>query len=72
MNFVEKKLTLTDVFYISELNENLLLIEAVSRHRVTVKFELKSILFKHNRSIVATTNQHSLIYIVRSLSRKVY
>ena len=71
MNFTEKKLTLTDVLYISELNRNLLSIEAVSRHRVTVEFRLKSILFKHNESVVATVNQHSSVYIVKSLSRKV-
>ena len=71
INFTEKKLTLIDVLYVSKLNENLLLIEAVSRHRVTVKLELKSILFKHNRSVIVTANQCSLIYIVRSLSRKV-
>ena len=71
LNFVEKKLTLTDVFYIFKLNRNLLLIEAVSRHRVTVKFRLKSVLFKHNRSVIATANQYSSVYIVRSLSRKV-
>ena len=61
VNFVEKKLILTDVLYISELNENLLSIETVSRHKVTVKFELKSVLFKHNESVVATTNQHSSV-----------
>ena len=71
MNFAEKKLTLTDVLCIFKLNRNLLLIKAVSRHRVTVKFRLKSVLFKHNRSVIATANQHSSVYIIRSLSRKV-
>ena len=71
INFIEKKLTLTDVLYISELNKNLLLIKAVSRYRVTVEFKLKSILFKHNESVIATVNQHSSVYIVRSLSEKV-
>ena len=71
VNFIEKKLTLTDVLYISKLNESLLLIEAVSRHEVTVKFRLKSVLFKHNRSVIATANQYSSVYIIRSLSKKV-
>ena len=71
VNFAEKKLTLIDVLYIFKLNKNLLLIEAVSRHRVTVKFKLKSVLFKHNRSVIATANQYSSVYIVRSLSEKV-
>ena len=71
VNFAEKKLTLTDVLYVSKLNKNLLSIKAVSRHRVTVEFRLKSMLFKHNESVVTTANQHSSVYIVRSLSEKV-
>ena len=71
VNFAEKKLTLTDVLYIPELNRNLLSIEAVSRHRVTVKFELKSVLFKYNESVIVIINQYSSVYIVRSLSGKV-
>ena len=71
VNFTEKKLTLTDVLYIFKLNGNLLLIEAVSRHEVTVKFRLKSVLFKHNESVSITANQYSSVYIVRSLSEKV-
>ena len=59
------------VLYVSKLNENLLLIEAASRYRVTVEFRLKSVLFKHNESVVATVNQHSSVYIIRSLSEKV-
>ena len=71
INFTEKKLTLTDILYIFKLNRNLLLIKAVSRHRVTVKFKLKSVLFKHNESVIAIINQHSSVYIVKSLSEKV-
>ena len=70
VNFIEKKLTLTDVLYIFKLNRNLLLIKAVSRHKVTVKFKLKSILFKHNKSVIATVNQYSSVYIIKSLSEK--
>ena len=71
VDFAGKKLTLTDVLYVPELNGNLLLIGAASRHGVTVKFGLKSVLFKHNGSVVATANQHSSVYIFRSLSGKV-
>ena len=51
--FNEKKLTLNEVLYILKLNRNLLLIRAVSSHEITVKFETKNVLFKHNKNIIA-------------------
>ena len=53
--FVNKKrLTLSDVLYVSELNKNLLLIEAVSNHSITVKFQIEKIIFRYNESVITT------------------
>ena len=52
--FNRKKLTLNEVLYVSELNKNLLLIEAVSSHKITVKFQTENVFFKHNENVIAT------------------
>ena len=68
--FKEEKLTLNEVLYVSELNKNLLLIKAISSHRITVKFHIRNVLFKHNKSVVVTAKPHSSIYILKSLNRE--
>ena len=52
--FEEEKLTLNEVLYVSELDRNLLSIKAVSSHTITVKFQTRNLLFKHNKSVVVT------------------
>ena len=69
--FKEEKLTLNEVLYVLRLDRNLLLIRAVSSHRITVKFWARDVLFKHNKNIVATAKCHSLIYILKSSNREV-
>ena len=68
--FKGKTLTLIDILFVSELDGNLLSIEAVSKHSITVKFELINIVFKHNGVIVATANQHGSVYVIESTNRK--
>ena len=58
-------------FYVSKLDRNLLSIEAVSSHRITVKFWTRNVLFKHNESVVATAKCHSSVYILKSLNREI-
>ena len=70
--FVDRKrLTLSDVLYMSELNRNLLSIEAVSSHDITVKFQNKEAVFEHKESVIATAKCHDSVYILKSLNRKV-
>ena len=66
-----KRLTLSDVLYVSELNRNLLLIEAVSSHSITVKFWDKIAVFRYNKSVIATAIWFSSVYILKSSNRKV-
>ena len=66
-----KRLTLSDILYMSKLNENLLLIEAVSSHDITVKFWDKEAVFEHKESVIAMTKHHSSAYILKSLNEKV-
>ena len=69
--FKEEKLTLNEVLYVLRLDRNLLSIRAVSSHRITVKFWVRDVFFKHNKSIVAITKCHSSVYILKSLNREV-
>ena len=68
--FKEEKLTLNEVLYVLRLDRNLLLIRAVSSHRITVKFQTRNVLFKHNKSVVTITKCHSSVYILKSLNRE--
>ena len=66
-----KKLTiLKNVLYVSELNSNLLSIEAAQNHHVTVKFSLKKIEFKYHEVTIATVMKIDSVYVVRSSDRK--
>ena len=67
----EKRLTLSDVLYMSELNRNLLSIEAVSSHGITMKFWDKEAVFEYKESVIATVKHHSSAYILKLLNRKV-
>ena len=51
-----EKLTLNDILYMLELNRNLLLIETVSSHNITVKFLNKKTVFQYNERVIATVN----------------
>ena len=65
-----KTLNLTDVLFVLELDGNLLSIGAASKHGITVEFGLVNVVFKHNGAVVATANQHGLVYIVELTNRK--
>ena len=67
----EKKLTiLKNVLYVSELNFNLLFIEAAQNYHITVKFSLKKIEFKYHKVIIATVIKIDSVYVVRLSDRK--
>ena len=69
--FGGKTLTLKNIFYVSELDRNLLLIGAASKNGVTVEFRLKRVLFKHQGNVITTVNQHSSVYILKLTNGKV-
>ena len=68
--FGEKLTILKNVLYVSELNFNLLFIEAAQNHYITVKFDLKKIEFKYHEVIIVTVMKIDSVYVIRSSDRK--
>ena len=68
--FEGKTLALTNVLFVPELDGNLLLIGAASKHGITVEFGLTNVAFKHNGSVIATAKQHGSVYVIELTNGK--